>query len=73
MLTAFGQDLYFADGPAASFYGFPYPTRMAVVRLSSGKTWVWSPNALTEDLGVAGEAVGDESGRFGMRLDHFAE
>jgi hypothetical protein len=58
MLTAFGQDLYFADGPAVSFYGFPYPTRMAVVRLSSGKTWVWSPIALTEDLAIAVEAVG---------------
>ena len=58
MLTAFGQDLYVADGPAVSFHGFPYPTRMAIVRLSTGKTWIWSPIALTEDLAVAVEAVG---------------
>jgi hypothetical protein len=58
MLTAFGQDLYFADGPAVSFHGFPYPTRMAVVRLSSNETWVWSPIELTDDLADAVEAVG---------------
>lgn len=33
-----------------SFYGFPYPTRMAVVRLSDGSAWVWSPVALTDDI-----------------------
>ncbi len=58
MLTAFGQNLYFADGPAVSFHGFPYPTRMAVVRLSSNETWVWSPIELTENLAAAVEAVG---------------
>lgn len=50
MLEEFGPSLYVADGPVVSFYGFPYPTRMAVVRLSDGSTWVWSPVALTEDL-----------------------
>lgn len=58
MLTEFGPDLYLADGPAVSFYGFPYPTRMAVVRLSSNETWVWSPIELTQDLADAVEAVG---------------
>ena len=42
MLTPFGQDIYFADGPSVSFYGFPYSTRMAVIRLSTGKVRVWS-------------------------------
>lgn len=58
MLTAFGQDFYFVDGPAVSFHGFPYPTRMAIVRLTSGKTWVWSPIELTEELADAVDAVG---------------
>lgn len=58
MLTPFGQGLFFADGPAISFYGFPYPTRMAVVRLASGKAWVWSPIELTAGLVDAVEAVG---------------
>lgn len=58
MLTPFGQDIFFADGPTVSFYGFPYPTRMVVVRLSTGKVWVWSPIALTEGLATAVESVG---------------
>jgi hypothetical protein len=58
MLFPFGQDLYFADGPAVSFFGFPYPTRMAIVRLSTGKLWVWSPIALTRELTAAVEALG---------------
>lgn len=58
MLMPFGQNLYYADGPTVSFYGFPYPTRMAVARLSTGKTWVWSPIALTNELANAVQAVG---------------
>ena len=50
MLEQFGPDLYVADGPVVSFFGFPYPTRMAVVRLLDGNVWVWSPIALTPAL-----------------------
>lgn len=50
MFKEFGPSLYYADGPAVSFYGFPYPTRMAVARLADGSAWVWSPVALTDDL-----------------------
>ncbi len=53
MLVGFGQDLYIADGRAVPFFGFPYPTRMAVVRLATGKVWVWSPIALTKELAAA--------------------
>lgn len=58
MLVPFAEDLHLADGPVVSFHGFPYPTRMAVVRLSSGGVWVWSPIALTPELSAAVEAVG---------------
>lgn len=58
MLEEFGPSLYVADGPTVSFFGFPYPTRMAVVRLSDGSAWVWSPIALTEELASAVEAIG---------------
>jgi hypothetical protein len=58
MLDEFGPSLYVAEGPTVSFYGFPYPTRMAVVRLTDGSTWVWSPVALTEELVHEVEAVG---------------
>ena len=50
MLEEFGPSIYTADGPTVSFYGFPYPTRMAVVRLSDGNVWVWSPIALSDEL-----------------------
>lgn len=50
MFDEFGPSLYVADGPIVSFYGFPYPTRMAVARLSDGSAWVWSPVALTDDI-----------------------
>lgn len=58
MLMPFGRNLYYADGPTVSFFGFPYPTRMAVARLSTGEAWVWSPIALTKELADAVQAIG---------------
>jgi hypothetical protein len=58
MLEEFGPDLYVADGPTVSFYGFPYPTRMAVAKLSDNSAWVWSPIALSEGLAGAVDAIG---------------
>ena len=58
MLKEFGDSLYLAEGPTVPFFGFPYPTRMAVARLSDGSVWVWSPIALTDALARAVEAVG---------------
>ena len=50
MFTEFGPSLYVAEGPTVSFYGFPYPTRMAVARLTDGSAWVWSPVELTDEI-----------------------
>ena len=58
MLELFGPNLYVAEGPIVSFFGFPYPTRMAVAQLSDGNLWVWSPVALTEALASAVEELG---------------
>lgn len=58
MLEEFGPSLYVADGPSVSFYGFPYPTRMAVARLADGGAWVWSPVALSRALEEAVDAIG---------------
>lgn len=58
MLEEFGHSLYVAGGPTVSFLGFPYPTRMAVARLSDGSAWVWSPIALTPELERAVDAIG---------------
>jgi len=61
MLEEFGPHLYVADGPTVSFYGFPYPTRMAVAKLSDNSAWVWSPVALSEGLAGAVDAIGPVS------------
>lgn len=58
MLAAVDQDVWMADGPVVSFFGFPYPTRMVVVRLSGGDLWVWSPIGLNEQLREQVEACG---------------
>ena len=58
MLQEFGPSIYVAEGPTVSFYGFPYPTRMAVVQLSDGSLWVWSPVALTDELIDSVNAMG---------------
>ena len=58
MRAPFGPSLFLAEGPTVAFFGFPYPTRMAAVRLSDGCVWVWSPVALTRDLAEAIEAIG---------------
>jgi len=58
MLEEFGPSIYVADGPSVPFYGFPYPTRMAVVRLADGDVWVWSPVELTDELIDAVNAIG---------------
>jgi hypothetical protein len=57
MLEKFGPSLYSAEGQTVSFFGFPYPTRMAVARLSDESVWVWSPIALTDDLARAVESI----------------
>lgn len=58
-LQTIGNDIWLAEGELVSFYGFPYPTRMVVIRLTSGLLWVWSPIALTANL----RARIDELGR----------
>ena len=43
----FGPEIWVANGPVASLCRFPGPTRMAVIQLSSGGLFVWSPIALS--------------------------
>ena len=51
MLTKFGPGIWLADGPAVTAAaGFHYPTRMAVMKLSGGDLFIWSPVALTDQL-----------------------
>ncbi len=58
MLDVFGPDIWIADGPETQTAGFPYPTRMALIRLADGGLFVWSPVALTPDLRAALATLG---------------
>lgn len=58
MLTDFGQEIWISDGPNADVFGFHYPTRMAVIRLSNGDLFIWSPVTLTHDLKAGVDALG---------------
>jgi Domain of unknown function (DUF4336) len=57
-LKEFGPELWTADGPVVSFFGFRYPTRMAAIRLSNGGLFLWSPTALTPALAHTLDALG---------------
>lgn len=57
-LQPFAPDIWVAEGPVVSFYGFPYPTRMVLIRLTGGGLFAWSPIALTPELKAAVNAIG---------------
>ena len=59
MLKQFGQEMWTADGAHIDIAGFLYPTRMAIIRLSSGHLFIWSPVTLTEALKAAVDALGE--------------
>ena len=54
-----GDSLWLAEGGNVDFYGFAYPVRMVIVRLPSGKLWIWSPIELTKDLKREVQAIGE--------------
>lgn len=58
MLKPFGPDIWIAEGPVVSFFGFPYPTRMAVIRQSDGRLFVWSPIPLDDAARAQIDALG---------------
>lgn len=53
-LKSLGEDIWIVDGPLVrmAFLGtsVPFPTRMVVVRLSSGELFLWSPTELVDGL-----------------------
>ena len=57
-LSPFAPDIWVGEGPVVSFVGFPYLTRMVVVRLSGGALFVWSPIALSPEIKAAVDALG---------------
>lgn len=59
MLNKFGDDIWIVDGSGVTVAGFRYPTRMAIIRLSDGALFVWSPIGLAESLCAEIDALGD--------------
>lgn len=59
LLQPVGDGLWLIDGPVVRAYGLPFPTRMAVARLSGGGLWLWSPVRLTEAVQQAIRSLGD--------------
>lgn len=57
-LAIFGPEFWYVDGTVLSFFGFPYPTRAAVIRLADGSLFVWSPVALSDPLRADIDALG---------------
>ncbi len=57
-LQTIDDDIWMVEGPNVSFYGFPYPTRMVIVRLDGG-LWVWSPIELDEELEATVRGLGE--------------
>ncbi len=58
LLHEFGPDILIADGPDVMFFGFRYPTRMALIKLSGDRLFVWSPIALSAALKRDIDALG---------------
>jgi hypothetical protein len=58
VLEQLGPELWVADGGIVSFFGYDYPTRMAVVRLADGELWLWSPIALGPEIEAEVRALG---------------
>src|SRR3977135_3479123 len=58
MLNQFGDEIWTAGGPDWAVFGFHYPTRMAVIRLSDGGLFIWSPISLTDILRAEVDALG---------------
>lgn len=59
MLKPFGPEIWIADGTSVATGGFRYGTRAAVIRLSDGGIFIWSPIRLTAELRDQVDALGE--------------
>lgn len=60
-LARFGKNLWLYEGETVSFYGFPFPTRMTVIKLPDRRLWIHSPERLTPLLQAALSDLGEVS------------
>jgi hypothetical protein len=57
-LQPIAGDLWIYEGEVVSFYGFPFPTRMSVIRLHGDRLWIHSPEKLNSGLKKELSALG---------------
>ena len=43
LLQPYGNSIWIGAGPIVRAFGFPFPTRMIVVKLAGGGVWINSP------------------------------
>lgn len=55
----FAENIWLVGGPTTEVFGFRYPTRTVIIRLSDGGLFVWSPTNLTDELRSSVDALGD--------------
>lgn len=58
VLEPVGPEVWLSDGPTVRLLGLRFPTRMTVVRLSTGALWIHSPIQLNADLLARVRALG---------------
>ncbi len=58
MLEQLAPDVWVINGSCVNFYGFAYPTRSVVIRLSDGSMWFWSPIKFDAALASEITAIG---------------
>jgi hypothetical protein len=58
LLEGFGPEIWTVEGRIVAFPGVPYPTRMAIVRLSDRTLFIGSPISLSDALRSEVDALG---------------
>jgi len=71
-LKPVADNIWIVDGPAISFYGMPFSTRMTVVRLANGDIWLHSPIKLTQALQKEIAALGPVAYLIAPNWIHYA-
>lgn len=59
MLEKLDNNIWIFNGPTVQFYGFPFPTRMTVIRLSNQKLWIHSPEKMNPQLKEEVDKLGE--------------
>lgn len=49
-LKQIGNEIWTYEGSKVNFYGFPFPTRMTIIRLNNNDLWIHSPAKINKEL-----------------------